>query len=149
MPHHSAPPPPPPPPPPPLKAEWQGGSGIRLSTVDQGELIPTIQELRVRFWTPPPHLKGKMAGGLWNEASAVDLGRWTLVVQIYSLLTLMRMRAPTQSRHLFLTSDGHIDPEILRKDLVCSSGLIITRVRTLDHGAPEILIPGFPIWLIS
>jgi hypothetical protein len=59
-PHHSG------PPPPPLKAEWQGGSGIRLSTVDQGELIPTVQELRVRFRTPPPPpppLKAEWQGG--------------------------------------------------------------------------------------
>jgi hypothetical protein len=46
---------PPPPPPPPLKAEWQGRSGIHLSTIDQGELISTLQELHVQFRTPLPH----------------------------------------------------------------------------------------------
>jgi hypothetical protein len=40
--------------PPPLKVEWQGGSRIHLSIVDQGELISTIRELHVQFWTPPP-----------------------------------------------------------------------------------------------
>jgi hypothetical protein len=91
-PHHSG----PPPPPPPLKAEWQGGSGIRLNVVDQGELILTVPELHVRFRTPPPPLtaKGRTTRGLWNEASAVDLGGWTLVVQICSPLTLRRIRAP-------------------------------------------------------
>jgi hypothetical protein len=80
-------------PPPQLKAEWQGGSGIRLSTVDQGELILIVQELHVRFWTPPP-IKGRMERGLWNASSAVDLGGWTLAIKICSLLTLMRIRAP-------------------------------------------------------
>jgi hypothetical protein len=42
------------PPPPPLKAEWQGGSGIRLSVVDHDDLISTVRELRVQFRTPPP-----------------------------------------------------------------------------------------------
>jgi hypothetical protein len=41
--------------PPPLNVEWKEGSGIHLSTVDQGELISTIRELHIRFWTPPPH----------------------------------------------------------------------------------------------
>jgi hypothetical protein len=55
------------PPPPPLKAEWQGGSGIHLSVVDQGELISTVRELHVRFRTPPPPpIKGRMARGLRN-----------------------------------------------------------------------------------
>jgi hypothetical protein len=79
---------------PPLKVKWQGGSGIYLSTVNQGELILTVQELRVQFQTPPPPLKGRMAGGLQNEASVVDLGGWTMAVQIYSLLTLMCIRSP-------------------------------------------------------
>jgi hypothetical protein len=65
---------------PPLKEEWQGGFGIRLRTVNQGELILTVQELCVQFRTPPPPLKGIMLGGLQNEASAIDLGRWTLAV---------------------------------------------------------------------
>jgi hypothetical protein len=82
-------------PPPPLKAEWQGGSGIQLSTVDQGEIISTVRELRVQFRTPPPPpINDRMTRGVWNEASAVDLGGWTLAVQICSLLTLIRIRAP-------------------------------------------------------
>jgi hypothetical protein len=82
--------------PPPLKVEWQEGSGIHLSTIDQGELISTIRELHVRFRTPPPlTAKGRTARGLRNGTSAIDLGGWTLVVQIYSLLTLMHIRTPT------------------------------------------------------
>jgi hypothetical protein len=50
------------PPPPPLKAEWQGGFGIHLSVVDQGELISTVRELHVRFRTPP-QLKAEWQGG--------------------------------------------------------------------------------------
>jgi hypothetical protein len=45
--------------PPPLKAEWQGGSGILLSTVDHDELISTIRELRIQFQTPPLPLKAE------------------------------------------------------------------------------------------
>jgi hypothetical protein len=90
--HHTI--PDPPPPPPQLTAEWQGGSGIHLSTVDQGELISTVRELHVRFRTPPLTAKGRTTRGLRNEASAVDLGGWTLAVQICSLLTLMRIHAP-------------------------------------------------------
>jgi hypothetical protein len=56
MPHYSG-------QPPPLKAEWKGGSGIHLSTVDQGELISTIQEFHVRFQIPPPPLKVEQQGG--------------------------------------------------------------------------------------
>jgi hypothetical protein len=82
-------------PPPPLKAEWQGGSRIHLSTVDHDELISTVRELCVQFRNPPPPpIKGKMARGLRNASSAIDLGRWTLAIQIFLLLTLMRIRAP-------------------------------------------------------
>jgi hypothetical protein len=34
-------------PPPSLKAEWPGGSGIHLSTVDHGELISIVRELHI------------------------------------------------------------------------------------------------------
>jgi hypothetical protein len=44
---------------------------------------------------PPPPIKGRMARGLRNASSAVDLGKWTLAIQICSLLTLMCIRAPT------------------------------------------------------
>jgi hypothetical protein len=80
-------------PPPPLKAEWQGGSGIHLSAIDHDELISIVRELCVQFRTPPP-IKSRMAGGLRNASSAVDMCRWTLAIQIFSLLTLMRIHAP-------------------------------------------------------
>jgi hypothetical protein len=69
-------------PPPPLKAEWQGGSRIQLSTIDQGEIILTIRELHVQFWTPPPPINDRMERGSRNESLAVDLGGWTLAIQI-------------------------------------------------------------------
>jgi hypothetical protein len=68
-------------PPPPLKAEWQRGSGIPLSVVDCDELISTIRELRVQFWTPPT-AKGRIVRGLRNGTSTVDLDGWTLAIQI-------------------------------------------------------------------
>jgi hypothetical protein len=82
------------PPPPLLKVEWQGGSGIHLSTIDQGEFISTVRELHVRFRTPPPTAKGRTTRGLRNETSVVDLGGWILAIQIYSSLILMRIHAP-------------------------------------------------------
>jgi hypothetical protein len=56
------------PPPPPLKAEWQGGSGIRLSIVDHVDLISTVREFPTQFQTPPPSLlKAKQQGGSGME----------------------------------------------------------------------------------
>jgi hypothetical protein len=54
------------PPPPPLKAEWKGGSGIRLSTVDQGDLNPDRSRVARPIPDPPPPpspLKAERQGG--------------------------------------------------------------------------------------
>jgi hypothetical protein len=49
----------------------------------------------------------------------------------------------------FLNQTVITDPRILRRDPVRSSGFIIMRIQTLDHGTPESSIPGFPMQLIS
>jgi hypothetical protein len=41
------------------------------------------------------------------------------------------------------------NPKVLQKNLVRSSGFIITRIQTLNHGTLESSIPGFLIQLIS